>query len=101
MCTKEETLKTTTSITLTKLSIFIAQCELNAPDVIHSKITSEPFSTGNISRKTAQLASPAITTIAVAIIIATFSPIDRCNSPAITDPKRGPKIKNSTKLNPS
>ena len=55
--------------------------------------------TGNISRKMNQLIIPAITTIDVAIIVAAFSPMERCKSPAINAPKRGPKIKNSIKFN--
>ena len=100
MCTKEETLRTTTSITLTKLSTFTAHCEFNAPDVIQSKITLDPFSTGIISRKTIQLKSAPIITIVVAKKIATSSPIDRYIRPAIKDPNKGPKIKNSINIQP-
>ena len=94
-CTNEETLKTTTNMTLTKLSIFTAHWEFNAPDVIQSKITIVSFSNGSISRKTIQLMSAPITTIDVVKIIAASSPIDRYISPEIRDPNKGPKIKNS------
>ena len=99
-CTNEETLKTTTNMTLTKLSTFTAHWEFNAPDVIQSKITLVSFSTGIISRKTNQLMSAPIVTIDVETIVAASSPIDRYISPEIKDPNKGPKIKNSINLQP-
>ena len=99
-CTNEETLKTTTNMTLTKLSIFTAHWEFNAPDVIQSKITLVSFSTGIISRKIIQLMRAPIITIIVVKIIANSSPIDRYTSPEIRDPNKGPKIRNSINIQP-
>ena len=99
-CTKEETLKTTTNMTLTKLSTFTAHWEFNAPDVIQSKITLVSFSTGIISRKTIQLMNAPIITIDVAKIADAPSPIDRYINPEIKDPSKGPKIKNSINVQP-
>ena len=92
-CTKEETLKTTTNITLTKLSTFTAHWEFNDPDIIQSKTTTEPLSTATIPRKTNQLIIAPSITIDVAKIVATFSPMERYINPAIKDPSKGPKIK--------
>ena len=55
---------------------------------------------GKILRKTPQLMTAPSTTIDVAKSVAAFSPIERYVSPAITDPKRGPKIKNSINVQP-
>ena len=99
-CTNEETLKTTTNMTLTKLSTFTAHWEFNAPDVIQSKITLVSFSTGIISRKIIQLMSAPIVTIDVAKIVAASSPIDLYMSPDIRDPNKGPKIINSINFQP-
>ena len=98
-CTSDETLVTTTSIVLTKLSILIDQSTIKDPELNQENKTFEPLSRETNPKKISQLAIALNNKIAVAKNTTCLSPNTLWKKPQIKAPKRGASIIKSTKIN--
>ena len=96
-CTSDETLVTTTSIVLTKLSSLIDQSAKNDPELNQENKTFESLSIETIPKKISQLAIALNNKITVAKNTTCFSPNTLWKKPQIKAPKRGDNIINSNK----
>ena len=96
-CTSDETLVTTTSIVLTKLSSFIDQSAINDPELNQENKTFESLSRETIPKKISQLAIALNIKIRVAKNTTCFSPNTLWKKPQTKAPKRGDSIINSNK----
>ena len=96
-CTNDETLVTTTSIVLTKLSNFIDQSASNDPDLNHENKIFESLLRENVPKKINQLAKALNNNIIVAKITTCFSPNTLWKKPQTKAPKSGDNIINSSK----
>ena len=96
-CTRDETLVTTTSIVLTKLSNLIDQSATKEPELNHENKTFESLLKEIIPKKISQLAIELNNNIIVAKNTTCFSPNTLWKKPQIKAPKRGDNIINSNK----
>jgi hypothetical protein len=96
-CTSDETLVTTTSIVLTKLSSLIDQFAKNDPELNQENKTFESLSRETIPKKISQLATALNSKITVAKKTTCFSPNTLWKKPQTKAPKRGDSIINSNK----
>ena len=96
-CTSDETLVTTTSIVLTKLSILIDQSAINDPEINQENKTLASLSRETKPKKISQLAIALNNKITVAKSTTCFSPKTLWKKPQTKAPKRGDSIINSNK----
>ena len=96
-CTNDETLVTTTSIVLTKLSNLIDQSAVNDPERNHENKTFDSLLKEIIPKKIIQLAKALNNSITVAKTITCFSPNSLWKNPQTKAPKSGDNIINSNK----
>ena len=96
-CTSDETLVTTTSMVLTKLSSLIDQSTINDPELNQENKTLESLSKETIPKKISQLATALNNKVTVAKSTTCFSPNTLWKNPQIKAPKRGDSIINSNK----
>ena len=96
-CTSDETLVTTTSIVLTKLSSPIDQSAVNDPELNQENKTFESLSRETIPKKISQLATALNNKITVAKNTTCLSPNTLWKKPQTKAPKRGESIMNSNK----
>ena len=96
-CTSDETLVTTTSIVLTKLSSLIDQLALKDPELNQENRTFVSLLKETIPKKISQLAIALNNKIIVAKKTTCFSPNTLWKKPQIKAPKRGDNIINSNK----
>ena len=96
-CTSDETLVTTTSIVLTKLSNVIDHSASNEPELSQENKTLELFSIEKMSRKIVQLNMALINNNEVANKTTCFSPKNLWKNPQTIAPRKGDNIINSNK----